>query len=145
MCQWHVGIYQLSGNFPWLIEEFCPTIGQGNKYSMTESRKTCPACKSRPVAIAYHRGEKTYYRNRCDWCIRHNKKEVPTVSAWVKTGYTKKPHCERCGFVAKHRDQLLVAYLDGDLTNGDVYNLKTICQNCKVAIKHERLAWRHEE
>ena len=109
-------------------------------------REICPVCKIRPVGINYiGSNNKTYYRKKCDWCIKHKKQERPLVSVWVKTGYKKKPHCEKCGFVAKLKEQLLVAYIDGDITNNDWFNLKTVCQNCKVEIEKSVLPWKIEK
>jgi 5-methylcytosine-specific restriction endonuclease McrA len=42
----------------------------------------------------------------------------------------KKKHCEGCGFVAVHACQLDVDHDDGDHTNDDPANLKTLCANC---------------
>jgi len=106
------------------------------------SRKTCPVCEIRPVAIAYHRNGKTYYRNRCDTCIRARKQIKPKPAGWIKSGYKKKPHCEKCGFKAKHKEQLTVVYVDGNTTNIDWFNLKTICLNCEAEIKHIGVAWK---
>lgn len=42
----------------------------------------------------------------------------------------KKLYCEECGFVAVHRCQLDVDHIDGDPTNDDPANHKTLCANC---------------
>ena len=42
----------------------------------------------------------------------------------------KKSYCEECGFVAIHQVQLDVDHVDGNHTNNDVSNLRTLCANC---------------
>ncbi len=106
-----------------------------------QEKVTCPVCNKRPVGVNLIRNGKTYYRKRCDWCIYNKKHLRPVVSNWVKTGYKKKPHCEKCGFVAKLKEQLVVAYLDGNIENGDSFNLKTICQNCRIEVEKGALPW----
>ena len=107
-------------------------------------RNTCPVCKQRLVGVNYTRNGTTYYRKKCDWCIYHHKQLSPLVSSWVRAGYKKKPHCEKCGFVAKLKEQLLVAYIDGDITNNDHFNLKTICLNCRLEVEKSQLPWKAE-
>jgi len=60
---------------------------------------------------------------------------------WVKTGYRKKPHCEKCGFKAKYKEQLFVYHIDGNLNNTSTFNLKTVCANCQYEIAHDGLGW----
>jgi len=36
----------------------------------------------------------------------------------------------------------MVYYVDGDLRNNDLRNLKTICQNCAVEVTRLDLPWR---
>ena len=42
----------------------------------------------------------------------------------------KKTYCEDCGFVAIHAVQLDVDHIDGNHTNDDLSNLRTLCANC---------------
>jgi hypothetical protein len=42
----------------------------------------------------------------------------------------KKPHCESCGFVAKHKCQLDIHHIDGNHDNNTENNLQTLCANC---------------
>lgn len=54
----------------------------------------------------------------------------------------KQETCEECGFFAKHRIQLDVDHVDGDRTNNDPSNLRTLCKNChayKTAMKADWL------
>lgn len=105
-------------------------------------RKLCPVCRQRPVAINCIKNEKTYYRKVCDVCSRKGKQLRPVPPAWVRSGYKKKPHCEKCGFKAKYPEQLGVFYVDGNLKNNNWSNLKTICLNCQQEVYKSRLPWR---
>jgi len=107
-----------------------------------EYRPLCKFCGKKPAAVNYKRYEKTYYRNRCDSCIRKKKNIAAPKPKWAEAGYRKKPHCEKCGFKAKYREQLFVYYLDGNLNNNLATNLKTICANCQYEVAHEGLGWR---
>mgnify|MGYP003337647017 CR=1 FL=1 len=105
-------------------------------------RKLCPKCNLRPVAINYHRDDVTHYRSKCDSCLRVEKRLGPKSPGWVKSGYKKKPHCEKCGFKAKLTEQLGVFYVDGNLKNNNWVNLKTICLNCAQEVIKSRSSWR---
>lgn len=105
-------------------------------------RLLCPTCNAKPVAINYIRNGITYYRSKCDSCARKVVKLKPKPAAWVKTGYKKKPHCEKCGFVAKLQEQLQVFHLDGNLKNTDWSNLKTVCANCAIEVYKSKLPWK---
>lgn len=106
-------------------------------------RSLCPDCHSKPVAINYIRNGITYYRSKCDACIRKFAKIKPKPPLWVKAGYKKKPHCEKCGFVAVlPNDQLHVFHVDGNLKNVEWANLKTVCLNCQPVIYKSKLPWK---
>ena len=107
-----------------------------------ENRPICPSCNTRPVAINCYSGDKVYYRKMCDSCIRKGRKLKPKSPAWALSGYKKKPHCEKCGFVAKHVEQLNVFHIDGSLKNNDWVNLKTVCLNCTKEIDKSKLRWK---
>lgn len=111
------------------------------KYNMTQ-RPLCPTCSARPVAVNYIKEGTTHYRRQCDACLRKGKKIKPRPPLWTKSGYKKKPQCEKCGFVAKHPDQLHVFYLDGKLNNTNWSNLKTICANCAIEVGRSKLPWK---
>lgn len=105
-------------------------------------RPLCKSCGKMPAAINYKRGEVTHFRTRCNGCIRKGRKLKPQQPNWALAGYKKKPQCEKCGFKCKYKEQLFVYYIDGNLNNGAVYNLKTICANCQIEVAREGLGWR---
>jgi hypothetical protein len=45
-------------------------------------------------------------------------------------GIIKGPICEECSFVPKVSAQLEIDHIDGDKTNNDKSNLRTLCCNC---------------
>lgn len=112
------------------------------KYFM---RPLCPTCNTRPVAINCHRGEKVYYRKICDVCSRSGRK-IKKVPLWAKSGYTKKPQCDKCGFKFKFPvEQSAVFYVDGNLKNNNWLNLKTLCLNCVQEVHKSRVPWKPAE
>lgn len=115
--------------------------GQPNKYTMS-LRKLCPTCNSHPVAVNYHDKEgRIHYRKLCTSCIHKGRKAKLPAPAWFKSGYRKKEKCERCGFKAKHPEQLGVFYVDGNLRNNTATNLRTICLNCQIDVYKSKLPW----
>ena len=94
------------------------------------------------MAINYKMHGKTYFRKRCDTCKRKKKNIAPPQPSWAKAGYKRKPHCEKCGFKARYKEQLFVYYTDGNLNNNNHLNLRTICANCQYEIAREGLGWR---
>jgi len=106
-----------------------------------QKRSLCVACGKKPAAVNYKRNNKTYYRSRCDSCIRKKFKKVAPKPSWIKAGYRKKVTCEKCGFKARYKEQLFVYYVDGNLNNNHQLNLKTICANCQYEIAKEGLGW----
>ena len=107
-----------------------------------EYRPLCSACGKNPAAINYTKGSVTHFRKRCSSCIRKGRKQKPQQPSWMLNGYKKKPHCEKCGFQAKYREQLFVYYVDGNLNNSAQLNLKTVCANCQIEIAKQGLGWR---
>jgi len=105
-------------------------------------RLLCTVCGKKPCAVNYKRRDKTYYRTRCDSCIRKNRGLLVPKPRWLEEGYKKKPHCEKCGFKAKYKEQLFVYHIDGNLNNAKQQNLKTVCANCQIEIAREGLGWR---
>jgi hypothetical protein len=75
-------------------------------------------------------------------CLRRGVRTKPAIPAWAKSGYVKKPHCEKCSFKARYPEQLGVYYIDGNLKNNNHFNLKTICLNCTQEVQRSRLPWR---
>ena len=107
-----------------------------------EYRKISEICGKKPVAVNYKMHGKIYYRTRCDSCIRKKKNLPAAKPRWLLEGYKKKPHCEKCGFKAKLKEQLFVYYIDGNLNNNSQLNLKTVCANCQYEVAREGLGWR---
>lgn len=107
-------------------------------------RPLCAACHQRPASINYKRNNKTYYRKKCDTCIREDRGISPPKPNWTKVGYKKKLVCDKCGFKARWLNQLVVYYVDGDMTNTKLINLKSICLNCTVVIAKEDMPWAKE-
>jgi hypothetical protein len=105
-------------------------------------RPICSACNQRFCAVNCYREDKVYYRSRCTTCISKNRKIKPARARWELAGYKKKSTCDLCGFRSRYAAQLLVYHVDGNLANSNLRNLKTICQNCTVAVKREDLIWR---
>ncbi len=104
-------------------------------------RPLCNMCQRRPCAINYKREERIYFRSKCDWCIRQKRKMKPQKPTWAVAGYKMKPHCEKCGFIAKYKEQLQVFHVNGLLTDASWSNLKTVCYNCAIEISKGKLGW----
>ena len=105
-------------------------------------RNLCVVCGKKPVAVNYRKGDTTYYRTRCDNCIRKKKGIKVPQPQWMLSGYKKKPHCEKCGFKFKYKEQSFVYHVDGNLNNTSLLNLKTVCANCQIEIAKSGLGWR---
>ena len=97
-------------------------------------------CKLRPAAINYKKNGRTYYRKKCETCLRNGSKHG--VPKWKQRGYTKKDSCEKCGFKSKHTEQFNVYHIDGDLDNCSILNLKTICANCQRLMQKQGVRWK---
>jgi rRNA maturation protein Nop10 len=106
-----------------------------------EQRKICPYCNLNYVAVNYHKNGKIHYRSKCDKCAKKKAtKFMPP--GWMRSGYKLKDKCEKCGFKLKYPEQSSVFYIDGNLTNNDRYNLKTVCANCAIELAHSSLGWK---
>lgn len=105
-------------------------------------RPLCTVCNERPRSYGYKKGDKIYWRSKCDACIR-KQKNLKTGGAprWHMAGYRKKSRCELCGFKAIQENQLDVYHVDGKKTNVSSYNLKTICANCQRLKSTQELGW----
>lgn len=101
-------------------------------------RPICPACQKKFCAVNYVSKGVTHYRSKCDRCIRASN---PIRPYWMRAGYRKKPHCEKCGFKAKHKEQLEVYHIDGKRSNNQPMNLKTICKNCAIDVVKSKVGW----
>jgi hypothetical protein len=102
-------------------------------------RKLCKKCQSRPVAINYRKEGRVFYRSQCDHCARGLEKSKPL---WMLSGYKKRDQCDRCGFKSRHSEVFNVFYVDGDLTNNRITNLKTVCANCQRTLHQDGVRWR---
>jgi hypothetical protein len=98
-------------------------------------------CGLRPAAINYKKGNKVFYRKKCETCSRHGGK-AHGIPKWTLAGYEKKPFCEKCGFKSKHKEQFNVYHIDGNLNNTRHSNLKTICANCQRIMQKQGTHWR---
>ena len=111
--------------------------------SSNKPRPLCKLCGRMPAAVNYRTPTGiVHYRSRCANCIQKKRGLKPSQASWAAKGYKKKPHCEKCGFKAKYREQLFVYYIDGNLSNNDEINLRTVCANCQIAISREGLGWK---
>lgn len=98
-------------------------------------------CGQRPAAINYKKGNKIYYRKRCERCLRTGGKSIG-IPKWKQAGYQKKGTCEKCSYTSKHSEQFNVFHIDGDLNNCRPTNLKTICANCQRTLQKEGVRWK---
>ncbi len=107
-----------------------------------QTRPLCQECNSKPAAYNYRRGDKIYYRKKCDSCIRKTNSSTISTPAWQRSGYKKNNSCEMCGFNARHPYQLDVHYVDGNMSNNNTSNLKTVCANCNRLLHVKKQGWR---
>ena len=107
-----------------------------------QTRPLCQECNSKPAAYNYRRGDKIYYRKKCDSCIRKSNSNTISTPAWQRSGYVKNNSCEVCGFNARHPYQLDVHYVDGNMSNNNGTNLKTVCANCNRLLHVKKQGWR---
>ena len=98
-------------------------------------------CGLRPAAINYKKEGKTFFRKKCEICLRHGG-IGHGIPKWKQSGYEKKPYCEKCGFKSKHSEQFNVFHTDGNLENCRPSNLKTICANCQRVLQKEGVRWK---
>lgn len=82
-------------------------------------RARCKICNERPVTShGLDKKGRKRYKTICQRC-RFNTYHL-----------FKKDICEECGFVPVIKAQLEVDHIDGDKSNNDPSNLKTLCANC---------------
>ncbi len=98
-------------------------------------------CGMRPAAVNYKKAGKTYYRKKCEICLKHGSVGYG-FPKWKQVGYEKKSHCEKCGFKSKHKEQFNVFHVDGQLQNVAYSNLKTVCANCQRVLHKEGVKWK---
>jgi len=68
------------------------------------------------------------YKRYTPLCSPCNKKKYNISKKTYQQN--KKPHCERCGFLAIHKCQLDVHHKDHNHKNNNDNNLETLCANC---------------
>jgi len=108
------------------------------------NRPLCKNCSQKPASINYKRKGKTYYRKKCDSCIRKVKNMRPPVPNWSKAGYKKKLICDKCAFKARWLGQIVIYYVDGNMNNVKLANLKSVCLNCTILIEKGDIPWTRE-
>ena len=105
---------------------------------MHMTRPLC-MCGYRPAAINYIKNNKTYYRKKCEACLKYGLGYG--IPKWYRDGYRQKLICDKCGFKGKHDEQFNVFHIDGNLNNSETRNLKSICQNCSVTLQFKDSIW----
>jgi hypothetical protein len=105
-------------------------------------RPLCISCNKNPRLINYKRDGITHYRSLCDECGRKKNELKSRLPGWQKAGYKKKPTCDLCGFRSSYSSQLIVFHIDGNLSNIQYSNLRTICLNCVEVVKRKDVTWR---
>ena len=103
-------------------------------------RPLCKTCNKKPAAINYRKGNKVYFRSKCESCARYGAPRGTPL--WHQSGYQKKDTCEKCGYKSKHPEQFDVYHIDGRLDNCRPGNLKTICANCQRILQKEGVRWK---
>lgn len=105
------------------------------------TRPLCSCCGTRPAAVNYKKNNRTFYRKKCETCLRHNgvAKGIPK---WQRDGYRLKTTCDKCGFKSPYKEQFNVFFVDGDLNNTRPSNLKSVCANCQRLLHKEGVRWR---
>jgi len=95
----------------------------------------------RPADINYKKYNRTYYRKKCEICLKHNKTKIG-IPKWAQAGYEKKKLCEKCGYTSTYLEQFNIFHIDGNLNNCSFKNLKTICANCQRILHIEGVKWK---
>ena len=108
---------------------------------MPIKRPICKNCNKNVCAVNYIRDGVRHYRSICDSCGKNKVKRRKTYS-WEKAGYKKKSVCDVCGFTALYQTQMTVFHIDGELTNVEFSNLRTICLNCVEVVKKKEIRWK---
>jgi len=90
----------------------------------------------------YWKNGTPHYRKLCYSCKKAKPKARTRICNWEKAGYKKKSTCDVCGFKSLYPSQITVFHVDGDLTNVNYTNLKSICLNCVEVVKRKEITWR---
>lgn len=102
-------------------------------------RSICKICKKRPAAVNYRKNNNLYYRSKCDYCSKNKSIEK---TYWQLAGYQKKNSCDKCGYTSKYHEQFNVFFVDGNETNCNFSNIKTVCANCQQILYKLKLTWK---
>ncbi len=88
------------------------------KDSKIAERGMCDVCQVNSRAVNYKKNGKTYYRSKCNSCLKHN------VQAEFQ--------CVMCGFEARYEEQLVpVSTIKAD---------ESVCLNCEVVRTKKRIS-----
>ena len=83
----------------------------------------CEKCGENPKArCGYHDDGTPKFRNICNTCHK-----IRYRSPWLKF---RGDHCDSCGYEPMFMRSLEVHHRDGDKSNNEEYNLRTLCSNC---------------
>jgi hypothetical protein len=96
-------------------------------------------CGFRFAAINYHKNGRTYYRKKCEPCLKGG--IASGIPKWYRDGYRMKLVCDKCGFKSKHKEQFNVYCVDGNFNNTRTTNLKSVCANCQRILAKEDVNW----
>ena len=123
--------------FGWLI-----ALEKGRKRCAINKCMTRPLCICgfRPAAVNYIKNGKTYYRKKCEVCLKDG--VGAGIPKWYRDGYQQKSICDKCGFKGKHSEQFNVYHVDGNLNNSRTNNLKTVCANCQRILHKDGVTWK---
>ena len=104
-------------------------------------RPLCTKCSKRPAAVNYKKAGKTYYRKKCELCLRYG---GPSgyMPKWHVAGYRLQRQCDKCGHKSQYDSHFNVFHIDGNLDNCKVNNLKTVCANCQRSLHLEGIRWK---
>jgi len=116
---------------------------KGKKRATINSYMNRPLCICgyRPAAINYKKEGKTYYRKKCETCLKANQIGYG-IPKWYRDGYRQKSICDKCGHKSKYSEQFNVFHVDGNLNNSKFNNLKTVCANCQRILHKEGVYWK---
>ena len=98
-------------------------------------------CGQRPAAINYRKDGKTYYRKKCERCLR-NGVESRRFRYGSNVDMKRKVFVKSVGLNQSITEQFNVFHIDGDLNNCRPNNLKTICANCQRITQKEGVRWK---
>tara|TARA_R110000803_G_scaffold24287_1_gene58745 strand:- start:317 stop:667 length:351 start_codon:yes stop_codon:yes gene_type:complete len=108
---------------------------------MSLTRPICNKCNKNACAVNYVKDGTRHYRSMCHVCKKKNPKR-PHVYLWQRAGYNKDTNCFLCGFKSQYSTQTTVYHIDGDITNVDFVNLRTVCLNCVEIVKKKEVNWK---